>query len=341
MSGSEEDRTVTDWRTESRFYRRRPGAGWLLAFLVIPALLALIGWGGLGRSSRSDELTMPSVNPSATLSVPATPSDTGTVGPEGGFPAWSIMRSGSGLTLAGELPDEETKSRWISVIKQVMPGINIDDKLTVTPGVRTPDPAALGGLFFAIAGIPDFDLELNGDVVTLSGTAPAEDVKAAAEEYAKASWPNVKVVNNIQVVAATPTVSATAPAPPAGPGAGDSCATLQADITDLLKTPINFVTDGFALAPESQRLLGQVADMVKACPNAKLAVVGYTDNTGNDGINVPLSGSRAKSVADALVSDGVSADRVDSRGAGSANPIASNDTPDGQAQNRRVEITVS
>jgi peptidoglycan-binding protein ArfA len=87
--------------------------------------------------------------------------------------------------------------------------------------------------------------------------------------------------------------------------------------------------------------LTQVADKLKACPNAKVAVVGHTDNTGNDAINIPLSGNRAKSVADYLISQGVLAGSIASSGVGSAQPIASNDTPDGQAQNRRVDITVS
>lgn len=346
MSGSEEDRTVTDWRTESRFYRRKPGAGWLAAFLAIPALLALIGWGGLDRANRSDELALPSVDPSATLTVTAAaPTATGTAAPVGGFPPWSITRNGNGLALSGELPDAETKTGLVDVLKQVMPGALIDDKLTVESGVTAPDAAALGGLFSAIVGIPDFDLKLEGDTVTLTGTAPAEAIKASAEEYAMKSWPNVKVVNNIEVTAATPTAPASAPPPTPGPapapGAGGPCATLQADITSLLKTPINFATDGFSLAPESKRLVAQIADKVKACPDVKLSVVGHTDNTGNDAINVPLSGSRAKSVADELVSDGVTAGGVTSSGAGSANPVASNATPDGRAQNRRVEITVS
>jgi len=73
----------------------------------------------------------------------------------------------------------------------------------------------------------------------------------------------------------------------------------------------------------------------------QVAVSGYTDNTGNDGINVPLSTSRAKAVADFLVAQGVPADRVTAKGFGSADPVASNATPDGRAQNRRVVITVS
>ena len=85
----------------------------------------------------------------------------------------------------------------------------------------------------------------------------------------------------------------------------------------------------------------QVADKLKACPDAQVAVVGHTDNTGNDAINIPLSGNRAKSVADYLVSQGVAGEQSPRSGVGSAQPIASNDTPDGRAQNRRVEITVS
>ena len=119
------------------------------------------------------------------------------------------------------------------------------------------------------------------------------------------------------------------------------CATLQADITALLRTPINFQTDGFSLMPASQQQLTQIPEKLKACPNPSVSVVGHTDSSGNDAINIPLSFNRAKSVADYLVSRGVAGNRVTSNGVGSAEPIASNDTPAGMAQNRRVDITVS
>jgi len=112
-------------------------------------------------------------------------------------------------------------------------------------------------------------------------------------------------------------------------------------VSALLRTPINFSTDGFVLAPASQQLLSLVADKLKSCAGAQVVVTGYTDNSGNDAINVPLSSNRAKAVADYLVSQGLAADHVTSSGAGSAKPIASNDTPEGKAQNRRVEITVN
>ena len=218
-------------------------------------------------------------------------------------------------------------------------GVNLIDNINVRPGVSAPDFSGLGGLFKAAVDIPDFKFDLNGDTVTLTGTAPSEDAKAAVEAAAKAAWPNVKVVNKIQVQAPT---GAPAPAPaPAAPAPAGECANLQADIAGLLRTPINFETDGFTLTPGTEQMLTQVADKLKACPNARVAVEGYTDNTGNDAINVPLSGNRAKSVADDLVAHGVAGNAVTSKGLGAANPVASNDTPDGRAQNRRVVISVS
>jgi peptidoglycan-binding protein ArfA len=332
MSDTDEDRHVTGWRTESKWYRRKPGAGWLLAFLAIPLLLALIGLSGFA----TPKLTPPSVAASASLTPPPSPSVSlpSTELPAAGFAPFSMVRSGNGFTLAGELPSEDIKAQLLASIQQAMPGVEVIDNLTVTPGVKAPGFSPLGGLFGTALKIPDFSLKLENDVVTLTGTAPSEDVKAAAEADAAAAWPNVKIVNDIQVTAASP--PSQEPAPPGGP-----CATLQADITSLLKTPINFTTNGAALAADSTQLVAQIASKVKSCGEVKVVVTGYTDNTGNDAINVPLSASRAKAVADALIADGVADTNVSSSGAGSANPVASNDSPEGRAQNRRTEITVS
>lgn len=336
---------------DSKFYRRQPGLGWLLALLIIPALIALIGWAGTGRSAKDLGMTAPSVPPSATLTTPASPAPAPTTNagvPAGGYAPFSIVRNGNvgdpagamGFTISGEVPDDSTKTSLIDALVTTMPGAKFVDELKITPGVTVPDVAGLGGVFSAAIGIPGFGLNLVGDTLTLTGTAPSEELKAAAESAAAATWPGVKVVNDIQVEApsAPPTPP---PGPVSGTGQAGPCATLQADISALLHTPITFSTDGSTLAPESRQLVSQIADKLKACPDVKVAVAGYTDSSGNDAINVPLSASRAKAVADGLVSAGVPADAVTSRGAGSADPVADNGTPEGRAQNRRVEITVS
>lgn len=337
MSDTGEDRHITDWRTESKWYRRKPGAGWLLAFLAIPLLLAPIGLSGFA----TPKLTPPSVAASASLTPSPVPSVSApsTELPDGDFAPFSMVRSGNGFALAGQLPSEDMKAQLLASIQQAMPGVDIVDNLTIAPGVKPPGFSGLGGLFGTALKIPDFSLKLDNGTLTMTGTAPSEEVKAAAEADAASAWPNVKIVNDIQVTAASATPSPTAP--PGGPGAGGPCTTLQADITSLLKRPINFTTNGAALAPESTQLVAQIASKVKSCGDVKVVVIGYTDNTGSDAINVPLSASRAKAVADALIADGVADTNVTSNGAGSANPVASNDSPAGRAKNRRTEITVS
>ena len=87
--------------------------------------------------------------------------------------------------------------------------------------------------------------------------------------------------------------------------------------------------------------LASVVSALKACTDAKITVIGHTDNTGNDAVNMPLSESRAKTVAAYLVSQGVASDAVASKGAGAADPVASNDTEAGRAENRRTDIKVN
>jgi peptidoglycan-binding protein ArfA len=346
MPGSDDSRTITGYRTASKLYRRPPGAAWLLALLAIPLLLALIGWAGLKKPDADANLTLPDVNPSATLTAPSVNAPDVNApnvnAPEMNFAPLSILRNGKGFTLSGELPDIATKNGLLDSLKLAFgPDINLTDNLNLKAGVNAPDFAALGSIFGAAIDIPDFNFDLNGDTVTLEGTAPSEESKSEVEAAVKAAWPNMKVVNNIEVKEATaPSAPAPPPAPAPAPGGGP-CATLQADITALLTTPINFQTDGFTLTPASQQQLTQIADKLKACPDPKVSVVGHTDNSGNDAINVPLSNNRAKAVADYLVSQGVVGNRVTSKGVGSAEPIAPNDTAAGKAQNRRVAITVS
>jgi peptidoglycan-binding protein ArfA len=91
--------------------------------------------------------------------------------------------------------------------------------------------------------------------------------------------------------------------------------------------PVTFAADGFSLTPADNQILTRVADKLNACPNAHATINGYTDNTGSEGINIPLSDQRAGTVADFLVAQGVARGHLVVKGLGSINPVASNDTP--------------
>lgn len=101
---------------------------------------------------------------------------------------------------------------------------------------------------------------------------------------------------------------------------------------------INFETDKSAILSSSESQIKAVVELLKRNPNLKLAINGYTDETGSLTHNLQLSDARAKAVMAALSSAGVAPDRLQARGYGAANPIAANTDEAGKAQNRRVEL---
>ncbi len=104
---------------------------------------------------------------------------------------------------------------------------------------------------------------------------------------------------------------------------------------------LRFAKSSDALSSERAATLKDIAAVLAAYPDARVTFVGHTDSSGPRGHNMALSQARAKAVADALVAAGVSADRVSSRGAGEARPVARNTTVKGRRANRRVELVVT
>ena len=108
----------------------------------------------------------------------------------------------------------------------------------------------------------------------------------------------------------------------------------------IMPNDITFNTNEAVLKTSSNSVLDSVALVAKEYDKTKLQIVGYTDSTGNDKINIPLSQRRALAVSNYLNLRGIDASRLNAYGAGASNPIASNATEEGKAQNRRVEITL-
>ena len=110
----------------------------------------------------------------------------------------------------------------------------------------------------------------------------------------------------------------------------------------ILRMPagITFPVDSYALQPGVQGTLNEVARTLASYNQTYIDVLGHTDWTGSDAYNQALSERRAQSVADYLASNGVARARMGIRGYGESQPIASNDSDAGRAENRRVEIKV-
>ncbi|TFG75119.1 MAG: OmpA family protein [Thermodesulfobacteriales bacterium] len=103
---------------------------------------------------------------------------------------------------------------------------------------------------------------------------------------------------------------------------------------------ILFAFDSAKINPGAEAIVAKIAGMMGQHPTLELAVVGYTDNTGDFNYNLGLSKRRADAIVNQLVKEGVSRDRLAGVGVGPLNPIASNATPQGQAENRRVELVL-
>ena len=107
-----------------------------------------------------------------------------------------------------------------------------------------------------------------------------------------------------------------------------------------IPSDISFAVGRSDISPTFAPVLDQFATGLRNNPNAEVRIVGHTDSTGSDAINNPLSVERAASTRDYLVARGVSPQIFVIEGHGSTRPIATNDTAEGRAKNRRVEIYV-
>jgi outer membrane protein OmpA-like peptidoglycan-associated protein len=185
------------------------------------------------------------------------------------------------------------------------------------PNARTRQGALMGGLVGAVAGVAtskDGD-KLKGAIIggalgAGTGALIGADLDRQAAELRGSLSSNISVTNNGEYLVVNMP-------------------------QDLL-----FATDSAAVRPDLTADLRTVASSLLKYPNSRIEVIGHTDNTGTAAYNQDLSQRRAVSVAGVLRDSGVPGARLAAYGRGEDQPIASNLTPQGRAQNRRVEIII-
>jgi OOP family OmpA-OmpF porin len=127
------------------------------------------------------------------------------------------------------------------------------------------------------------------------------------------------------------------PDTPAGqPVMSNGCAKDQA----VILRGVNFELNSAKLTMNAETILNDVATTLTSSPGFNVELQGHTDSTGSDSYNMNLSQNRAKSVKNYLVGNGVDSGRLTATGYGEEQPVASNDTSEGRAENRRVELKV-
>jgi outer membrane protein OmpA-like peptidoglycan-associated protein len=120
-------------------------------------------------------------------------------------------------------------------------------------------------------------------------------------------------------------------------GGADPYKTLSVD-GKIIARGINFESGKSTLKPESMGAINNMVQLMNTHPEIKFEISGHTDSDGNDALNLKLSADRADTVKNKLVSLGITADRLTTKGYGESKPISDNTTPEGKANNRRVEF---
>jgi outer membrane protein OmpA-like peptidoglycan-associated protein len=194
-------------------------------------------------------------------------------------------------------------------------------------------------------------VEVSGQNVVVGGTPPAtaDGARAllAAERTQCATWLGARnctidVAEAFTAPAATaPPTPAPAPVPLPPPVESSEVDSCDQDFADILAgSSLEFETGRAALQPSAGPILAEVAAVAARCPGA-LRVEGHADDRGADELNLELSQARAEAVVEALAAAGVSRSRMAAQGFGETRPVAANDTADGRARNRRIEIRMA
>jgi outer membrane protein OmpA-like peptidoglycan-associated protein len=178
-----------------------------------------------------------------------------------------------------------------------------------------------GALAFALASCATGPAKNPGE----ASTAPATHGTGAAD---KAGWKTQQQALERQLRTQTLATDATVFAAPDG-------------LRLRLPASAVFVTDSLQIRPEGRYLLAQLAPLLNSAANTQLTVRVYGDSLDDSAAARGLTAARALAVTALLQEQGIAAERLKSAGAGQADPVAANDTPEGRRANRRLEITIS
>lgn len=231
------------------------------------------------------------------------------------------------VTFTGYVPDNTVHAALVAAATRKFFDEKVVDNLKASVGAPSgfsnAAVVALGALSRLSTGvlvIADREVKLSGDA--LYGVA-ADQIRASLATDLPQGW---KVNAEVSVRPAASMVDPTV------------CQQLFADL--FRKGKIRFETGQAKIDPDSVGLLDRLVETALRCPAANLEIAGHTDSAGEDAANQALSEKRAQAVADYLMRAGLPLERLTAIGYGSAQPIASNDTDEGRAQNRRIEFVV-
>jgi OmpA-OmpF porin, OOP family len=240
----------------------------------------------------------------------------------------AIKDAGAGsLTLSGAVPDDGTHQAILEAVRRTFVGARVVDNLKVAGGAPGSFGAAATVLLAQLARLDGGVVTVSDSVADITGDAL---YRRAGEQIATAIADGMP--------AGFQAKSQVAVKSPAGEVDAPACQQLFVDL--LSRGKILFDTGKAIIDKDSTAMLDNLVAVALRCPQSTIEVSGHTDATGSDEANQELSRRRAQAVVDYLVAAGLESGRLRATGSGSERPIASNDTEDGRARNRRIEFEV-
>jgi OmpA-OmpF porin, OOP family len=231
------------------------------------------------------------------------------------------------LTLTGYVPDNNVHAAVAATAGRKFYSEKVVDNLKASVGAPSGFAGAVMPALGALSRLSTGTLEVSDREVKLSGDAlydaAGAQIRAGLGKDFPQGW---QFKTEIAVKPAAAPVDATV------------CQQLFSDL--LAKGKIRFETGRATIDPDSAGLLDRLVETALRCPNANIEIAGHTDANGEDAFNQTLSEKRAQAVTDYLVKAGLPANRFTAVGYGSSQPVASNDTDEGKAQNRRIDFVV-
>ena len=198
----------------------------------------------------------------------------------------------------------------------------------------------------ALGRLKSGEMILDEDGLTIRGVGdqgPVDAVRAALSS--PPAGVRIRLADLTATAAPSPPPAQPAPQPapapePRRPLTAEESACQKQLVDRLAQNTIKFRTSSDEIEADSASVIADLAAVLKGCAGVKVEVAGHTDNVGPPELNKDLSQRRAQSVVKALEGQGVAADRMSAAGYGEERPVASNDTREGRAQNRRTEFVV-
>jgi OmpA-OmpF porin, OOP family len=310
-------------------------------WILIPLIL-LLGWCAMRKPADAPAPVVEPPKPAAQAPAPVAQIN----------PKLVVNNDGGKFYYNGTVGDDAAKTSLIDAFKSAL-GDSASGEIVVDKNAKGANWLGMLGKFLPeLKSIGGAKLTLDGDDITLDGSMPQGDIDGLMGKLKSIFGDKFNIKSMAQALVAA------APAAPEAPkddatknaeaGAKMDALAAAGNISgeDLVKALnlaiIHFATGSANISADSMDVLKKAAATLKAAaPGTKVEIGGHTDNAGNPASNMKLSDARSKSVMTTLVKLGVDAAMLTAKGFGDTKPVAPNDTPEGKAQNRRMEFSLA